>query len=65
MLIPFRPRSRDQIWNGSRALSADQLAARSDLKLLVDDLQRLALVAPKAVSIMREIAAGLLDEVDV
>jgi len=40
------------------------LAARSDLKLLVDGLQRLVLVEPSAVKLIREIVAGLLDEVD-
>jgi hypothetical protein len=64
MLIRFRPRSRDQTWSGSRELSADQSAARYDLKLLVDGLQRLALVEPSAVRVVGEIVAGLLDEVD-
>lgn len=64
MLILFRRRSPDPTWNDSPALSADQSAARCDLKLLVDDLQRLALVEPRAVRLVGEIVAGLLDEVD-
>jgi len=64
MLIRFRPRSCDQTWNDSRELSADQSAARCDLKVLVDGLQRLALVEPNAVRVVGAIIAGLLDEVD-
>lgn len=64
MLIRFRHRSRDRIWSGSRELSVDQLAARCDLKRLVDGLQRLALVAPNAVRVVGELVAGLLEEVD-
>ncbi len=64
MLIRFRRRSPDPTWNASPGLSADQSAARCDLKLLVDDLQRLALVEPSAVSLVCEIVAGLLDEID-
>jgi hypothetical protein len=40
------------------------LAARCDLKRLIDGLQRLVLVAPNAVRVIAEIVAGFLDEVD-
>ncbi len=67
MLIRFPPRlpgSPPSTWSGSPELSAAQLAGRSDLKLLVDGLQRLVLVEPNAVRLVREIVAGLLDEID-
>jgi len=64
MLIRFRPRSHRPTSNGSHEPSAAQLAARSDLKLLVDGLQRLVLVEPNAVRFVGAIVFGILDEVD-
>jgi len=64
MVIRFRRRSPPPTWNDSPALSAEQLAARCDLKRLIDGLQRLVLVAPNAVRVIAEIVAGFLDEVD-
>ena len=64
MLIRFRRPSPRPTSNASRGLSVDQSAARCDLKRLVNDLQRLALVAPNAVRFVGDFVAGLLDEVD-